>query len=199
MKQQVFVIHGGNASPTYEEYLEYLRGKTVSLEGLISKDWKHFLQERLGEGFAVYQPSMPNRQYARYSEWKLWFEKFVPFMEDGVILVGHSLGGIFLAKYLAEETFTKQPRAVLLVAAPHNRGEEPMTDFVLPESLKQFADQCKHIVLYQSEDDQIVPFPAVLGYQKELPEAKVVIFKDRGHFIDETFPELVEEIKSTSK
>ncbi len=40
MKQQVFVIHGGTAFDTYEEYFEYLKNKEVSLEKLQGRDWK---------------------------------------------------------------------------------------------------------------------------------------------------------------
>ncbi len=196
MKQQIFVIHGGNASPTYEEYLEYLRNKQVTLEGLASKDWKHFLQQELGDTYAVWQPTMPNRQYARYLEWKIWFEKYAPFLNDGVILIGHSLGGIFLAKYLSEELFPKKIRATLLVAAPYNRGAEPMADFLLPESLARMEQQAGELCFYHSQDDPIVPFLHVEDYRRALPTANVLSFKDRGHFIDEAFPEITEKMRS---
>lgn len=102
MKQQVFVIHGGTAFNTYEEYFEYLTKKEVSLEKLQGRDWKINLQDDLGDGYEVFLPKMPNSQNAVYKEWCIWFEKFLPLLNDGVILVGHSLGAVFLAKYLSE-------------------------------------------------------------------------------------------------
>lgn len=195
MKQQIFLIHGGNASPTYEEYLDYLHNKKVTLENLLSKDWKSFLQEELGDGFVVYQPKMPNRQYARYSEWKMWFEKYIPFMEDNVILIGHSLGGIFLAKYLSEEAFPKKIWGTIFVAAPYNRGTEPMADFLLPESLPKMEQQAGELFFYHSKDDPIVPFLHLEEYHRALPTAHMLSFDGRGHFTDEAFPEIAEEIR----
>ncbi len=199
MKQQIFVIHGGNASPTYDEYLDYLRNKQVTLEGLASKDGKSHLQQELGDAYIVYQPTMPNRKYARYLEWKIWFEKYIPFFEDDVILIGHSLGGIFLAKYLSEETITKKIRATILVAAPYNRGAEPMADFLLPESLEKMEQQAGDIFLYHSKNDPIVPFQHLEEYQRALPRAHALPFENQGHFIEEIFPEMTEGIRKLAQ
>lgn len=196
MKQQVFVIHGGNTAESYEEYLENLRAKEANLERLLSKDWKQFLQVRLGDRYVVYQPSMPNGSYAKYLEWKIWFEKFIPLMDDGVILVGHSLGGIFLAKFLAEEIVARKIRATFFVAAPFNQGEQPMADFILPGSFSKLEAQGGELFFYHSTDDVVVPFREVQEYQKRLPNAHVRTFQDRGHFIEEDFAEIVDEIKS---
>lgn len=57
-------------------------------------------QEQLPE-FKVIKPEMPNKDMARYSAWKLWFEKHLPFLDsEKLIVIGHSLGAIFLIKYL---------------------------------------------------------------------------------------------------
>ena len=53
-----------------------------------------------------------------------------------------------------------------------------------------------NIYIYHSEDDFVVPFADLDKYAKDLPNAKKVIFKDRGHFLQEEFPELIESIKS---
>ncbi|NOZ43581.1 MAG: hypothetical protein GXP45_00120 [bacterium] len=54
---------------------------------------------------------MPNKQRADYHARKIWFEKLFPYInsskESKLILIGHSLGAIFLAKYLSENTFPK--------------------------------------------------------------------------------------------
>ena len=50
----------------------------------------------------LYKARLQYRTNARYEEWKIWFERMIPFLNDNVILVGHSLGGIFFVKYLSE-------------------------------------------------------------------------------------------------
>lgn len=197
MKQQILVIHGGNAFDSYEEYLTDLRAKEVTLERLTAKDWKTTLGERLGSAFEVFTPRMPNPQNAKYLEWKLYFEKLLPLMNDGVILVGHSLGGIFLAKYLAEEAVSKKIRATLLIAAPFTSPETvPLRDFLLPGSLEKLPTQSGELFFFQSKDDQVVPYSDVKAYQKRLPDAHFSLVDGRGHFNDATFPELEETLRT---
>jgi hypothetical protein len=163
-----------------------------------SKRWKNYLPQVLGENFEVLAPRMPNEQNAKYAEWKIWFERMLPFVENGVILLGHSLGGIFLAKYLAENKFPRKISALFIVAAPYYEIAEK-GGFALGESLSGVSAQCANIHLYQSQDDPEAPFSEVEKYQKELPMAKVHIFPDRGHFQQEHFPEIVAEIKKLAK
>lgn len=196
MKQQVFSIHGGNAFETYEEYLADLKQKEVSIEGTRFMDWKGNLQKVLGDSYEVILPRMPNSGNARYAEWKIWFEKFVPLFEENIIFIGHSLGGIFLAKYLSEEKYPKKIRATLLVAAPYNAPDDhPYVDFNILTDLSGLQEQGGEIILYHSKDDQVVPFSNFKRYQRELPSAQTRIFEDRKHFNDASFPEIISDIQ----
>jgi len=195
--KQICIIHGGNAFEKYDEYLSYLKNKDISLEKLSFKDWKVNLTDQIGEGYEVISPKMPNSQNARYVEWKIWFERLVPFLNDGVIFIGHSLGGIFLAKYLSENYFPKKISGTFLISAPFNsENEHPIVDFILTKDLAKFSTQGGQIFLYQSKDDVVVPYSNVISYQNMLPGARVRIFEDRGHFKQADLPELVEDIKS---
>lgn len=170
----------------------------IDFERLFHKRWKSNIATELGEEYEVIAPGMPNAMNAKYAEWKIYFEKYIPYIQDGVIIVGHSLGGIFLAKYLSENTFPKRITATALVAAPfEGRAEYSLADFILPQSLELFQNQSPHIFLYHSEDDPTVPFDDVHKYAAKLPKAIVKTFKDRGHFNQEEFPELIEEIRNS--
>ena len=197
MLQQVLVIHGGDAFNSYEEYLADLRSSVVHLGRMKPGGWKMDLQKNLGEGFDVYHPSMPNARNAKYGEWKIWFAKIVPLMADEVILVGHSLGGIFLAKYLSEETVPKRIRATFLVAAPFNTPtEHPFADFILPNDLGGLQRQGGKIFAYHSTDDVVVPYSNMESYYAALPEATFRSFTDRGHFNQNRFVEIEDDIRS---
>ena len=198
MKQQVIVIHGGTTFDKHEDYISYLKNRVVTIDDFkLWTDWKGNLQEKLGEKFEVLFPRMPNGTNARYGEWKIWFERIFPFLTDNPILIGHSLGGIFLAKYLSETNFPETINATILVAAPfddENLGES-LADFKLPLTLSKLMKQGGKIYLIQSKDDPVVPFKQLAKYKQVLPKAEEIILKGRGHFKQEAFPELVELIK----
>ena len=122
MKKQVVVIHGGDTFQNYEEYLKFLRNFEIDIERYKTdkEDWKRPLRRVLGENYEVILPVMPNKTNAQYKEWKIWMDKILPFLNDGVILVGHSLGGSFLAKYLSENPFPKRISGVFFVAAMYD-------------------------------------------------------------------------------
>ncbi len=198
MKKQVIFIHGGETFETYDDYLEYLRNCEFNPCEEKVKKWKESLSEKLGEDFEVITPLMPSSYNAKYLEWKIWFEKVIPYIEDNVVIVGHSLGGIFVAKYLSENDFPKKILATYLIASPYDDkdSEYSLADFVLLRTLGKFEKQSGKIFIYQSQDDTLVTFVNAEKYAKDLPKAIKVIFEDRGHFLQEEFPELIESIKN---
>jgi len=121
-------------------------------------------------------------------------------LRDRVVLIGHSLGGIFLAKYLSENDFPKKISATYLIAAPYDAedSEYSLADFTLPKSLEKLRRQGGKIFIFQSEDDPVVPFPNSEKYLRALPNAKKMVFKNNGHFSQEKFPELIESVKKIS-
>lgn len=199
MKQQVIAIHGGTSFDTYEEYIDFIKTRELTLQKLQRcEDWRASLGRELGEDFEVLVPKMPNGTNARYAEWCLWLERCISFLRDDVILIGHSLGGIFLAKYLSEHTFPKRVKATLLVAAPFDATStvESLKDFSLPQSLDRLMEQGGTLYLVYSADDPVVPFAEKDKYQRVLSSAHPFLFEDRKHFNQERFPELVTLLRS---
>ena len=196
MKKQVVIIHGGDTFGTYEEYLNFLLKYSIDIERykFDKDDWKKWLREDLGEGYEVILPIMPNKTNARFEEWKLWMDKIVPFLNDDVIFVGHSMGGSFLVKYLSENKFPKKIKAVFLVSAMFDYDDDgySLQSFSLPEKLDLQTDK---VYLYHSKDDEVVPFRSMDNLKSKLPNAVTRIFEDRGHMNQETFPELATDIK----
>ena len=47
-----------------------------------------------------------------------------------------------------------------------------------------------------SKDDFVVPYEHALKYKAALPEAELVTFEDKNHFLVEELPELVERIRA---
>lgn len=195
MVNQVAFIHGGETWDTYEDYLRYLEQSAYEPDREAQKRWKDSLKERLAPR-QVFTPQMPSKYNAHYAEWSLWFEKVIPYLKNDFVLIGHSLGGTFVAKYLSENTLPISIKATFLVAAPSgdNLPDYTLASFALPPSLEGLKQQGGTIHLYQSSDDSVVPHTDVEHYRRELPDAIFHSFSDRGHFLQEEFPELIEEI-----
>jgi predicted alpha/beta hydrolase family esterase len=198
MKQQIIIIHGGTTFNNYKDYISYLKKKEVSIDKLkLRKDWKDTLEKKLGEKFEILLPRMPNGTNAHYKEWKIWFERIVPLFKNNIIFIGHSLGGIFLAKYLSENIISNKIKATILVAAPFDdeKSGKSLADFELSSSLQRFSKQGGKIYLIQSKDDPEVLFEQLEKYKQALPNAETIIFENKEHFNQESFPEIIELIK----
>jgi len=196
MKKQVVLIHGGTAFGSYKKYLSFLKNLKIDLDRYRKAKWSSSLQKDLGGNFDVLFLRMPNPMNANYVEWEILFKKIAPLLKNNIILIGHSLGGIFLAKYLSKNKFPKKISAIFLLAAPYNTDEmkESLGNFMLPKNLNKLAKQGGKILIYHSKDDTIVPYAHLEKYKKALPKAILRIFKNKGHFNQDKFPELVKNI-----
>lgn len=209
MKKQVLFIHGGDSFGQYDDFIQDLSNKTIRDPfGLENKSfWTQTLREDLGEKFEVLLPQMPNKQNAQYEEWKIWLERYFEFLRDGVNLIGWSLGGMFLAKYLSENKFPYKIKSLYLLSAPSG-------EFVLPDfdktgndcktfkfsmnNLVNLSKQVEKVTIWHSEDDFIVPYTEFEQYKKYLSKADFFSFKDKNHFLVTVFPELITQIKNNS-
>lgn len=200
MKKQVFYIHGGEAYPNYEAYLEDLKTMPVDPFKEPSKRWAQTLPEELGEEYEVFMPSMPGKYNAQYEEWKIWFERHFEYLHDEVILVGWSLGAIFFAKYLSENELPYTVSCLLMLAAPFSSEEFKDVgcgDFMLdPELVGKLPAKVGQITLLHSKDDFVVPYDHALIYKQLLLTADLVTFEDKNHFLVEELPELIDLIKA---
>lgn len=201
MKNQVVFIHGGTAFSKYEAFIEYLKNQPIrDPRGEVEeKRWQSTLRSELTDTHEVYMPTMPNKQNAQYEEWKLWFERYFEFLRDNVVLVGHSLGGYFLIKYLTENAMPVTVRALILLAAPFENddfGGEDGGDFQFDVTKHAgVSGQVGEIHILHSEDDPVVPYAHALKYHQSLETAHLHTFADKNHFIIPEFPELIELIR----
>ncbi len=195
--KQVIVIHGGTTFQDYESYLENLSTKKINIDRLMYKPmWKELLQKNLGSEYQVLLPSMPNASNARYEEWKLWFENISNILSDSCILIGHSLGAIFLAKYLSENDLRIKPIATILIAAPYDdETGEDLTDFKITLLSSKLTEQAGRLVFFSGIDDPVISKIDLVKYQEALPSAEFRILSAPDHFVRVEFPELVELIK----
>ncbi|HPS21284.1 MAG TPA: alpha/beta hydrolase [Candidatus Paceibacterota bacterium] len=197
-KKQILIIHGGNTFKNKKDYLKYLKTKKVKLEKKIT--WTgDYLDKQLGKNFEIIRPRMPLQDDAKYEDWKVWFERHIPFLKNDVVLIGESLGGIFLAKYLSENKFPKKILATFLICPPFADtliGEDLVGGFKLKSDLSLLEKNSKNLYLMFSEDDNVVPVSHAEKYRNKLKNANIIIYKSKnGHFRISRFPEIVKIIK----
>lgn len=201
-KTQILYIHGGTTFKNRKDYLHYLKTREISLEK--KKKWhRDYINQELGKKFEIIRPNMPLAENALYEDWKINFERFFPYLKDNVILIGGSLGGIFLAKYLSENKFPKKILSTYLVGAPFDDtciGEDLVGGFELKKDLSLFEKNSKNITLLFSQDDDSVPVEHGEKYRNKLKNSKIIIYKSKnGHFKISKFPEIVRMIKNDIK
>ena len=130
---------------------------------------------------------------------KICFERFFPHLEDNVILIGNSLGGIFLAKYLSENKFPKKILSTYLICPPFDNTLSKETlagGFELKSDLSLLEKNSGKLRLLFSKNDDVVPVEHAEKYRRKLPNTEIIIYEDKnGHFQIEEFPEIIEMIK----
>lgn len=200
-KPQLWFIGGGEVHASREEFLSRLESYPYEVGGKYY-DWKSWIAGWLADTVEVIKPDFPNKQSADYDAWKIWFEKYIekyvtPRIQINII--AHSLGGIFIAKYLSKNTFPVKIQALHMVATVFNDDWldwEIVGNFALdPENLGNLRKQVEHLHLWHSKDDPIVPFSHSENFQKYLPNSTLHSFDNRGHFANQAhFVELFLEL-----
>lgn len=199
---QVLMIHGGMTFTSKRDYLNWLRRREVVLEK--EERWSdHYLARALGTRFHVIRPRMPLSENAKYDEWVIQFEKYVRLLGKKFVLIGTSLGGIFLAKYLSEHRWRKRPLATYLVCPPYDDtlpGEDLAGGFRLKGDLSLLQKNAGRLRLLFSASDDVVPSSHADKYAMRLKHADIIVYDHiTGHFEVSELPEIVKMIKRDCK
>lgn len=201
-RTQVLIIHGGETFKTKKDYLHFLKTRKISIKERIR--WSGaYLKEKLGNNFEIIKPRMPLQDNAKYKEWKIYFERYIPKLRNNIILIGTSLGGIFLAKYLSENKFPRKILSLYLICPPFDNTlpeEDLVGGFRLKSDLSMIEKNSSRLTLLFSKDDDVVPVAHAQKYRKKLKNASIIIYRSKnGHFKISKFPEIVKMIKEDVK
>ncbi len=110
-----------------------------------------------------------------------------------LVLVSHSMGTIFLQNFLAKfnlkEIFNLNLKQIHFVAPTRDFG-----DFKIDSNWSGILNQSENIFIYHSKDDEKCDFVDGEFYHKNLPKSQFIVFTNKGHFDQTTFPELIKNI-----
>jgi len=140
------------------------------------------LQEALGVEYDLCYPQMADESQPDIRTWKTQIGRELAALDGKVILVGHSLGGAALLKYLSEEDVKKSMAGLYLLAAPSWDEENwNFDDLRLPRDLPAKLSRIPRIFLYHNRDDETVPFSHLALHAARLPRAIVRESDTGGH------------------
>jgi predicted alpha/beta hydrolase family esterase len=157
-----------------------------------------YLQDALGDGYAVRAPAMPAAATdPRYAAWAGRVEQELAAMGDRPILVGHSLGASVLLRWLAEGGYGRPVGGLFLVATPDwGPGGWDYAEFAVPDDFAATLPPIDPIALYHARDDPEVPFTHLSWYAERLPEAMVRELDAGGHSFLGGLPQLADDIRA---
>lgn len=202
-KIQILFIHGGMTFRNKKDYLHFLKNRKITIAK--KNRWtEQYVDKELTKDFEIIKPRMPLADNAKYKDWEIHFRRYIPYLRPNLILVGSSLGGIFLAKYLSENKFPKKLLSVYLVCPPYDNNSPSLEylagGFKLKADLSKISKNCRRLTLLFSQNDKIVPPGQAEKYAKKLPRANIIVYKHiKGHFEVSEFPEIIKMIKNDKK
>jgi len=162
-------------------------------------NWYGWAANRLNEipGFTCRLENMPDPITARSSIW-------LPFMKDelgvdeNTIIIGHSSGACAAVRF-AE---THKVAAIILVGAYTSdlgdSTEKASGYFDHPWQWQKVKENVGRILLFGSTDDPFLPWSEQNEVATNL-DAELHKYKDRGHFMDSKFPELIKAVTDIVK
>jgi uncharacterized protein len=159
-----------------------------------------FLRARLSPDYDVRFPIMPHPEQPTYEAWRRQIEHELDASDDGVVLVGHSVGGSVLLKYLAETTRGFSVASLFILAAPYwGEPDWQFAEFEFPDDASSKLARFSRVFLYHSRDDEEVPFAHLGRYAHLLPHAVVRELDGFGHEFKHGCPQLVADIRSAAR
>lgn len=197
-KTQIIFVHGGNSFDNSSEFYDYLRSCEFDPYKPERVRWRNTIATNLATSHESHFLQMPNALNADYIAWAIWFEKMISYMRDGVILVGHSLGGGFLLRYLTENKLPVTVAQLHLVSPCIDELDCPgVGGFKIDiATWSGFASEIQEVHFWHSVDDTLVPLHHSERLLEKYPTAHLHKFTDRGHFLEPEFPELLAIIKN---
>jgi predicted alpha/beta hydrolase family esterase len=166
----------------------------------VHDDWDNklvaSLERELGQEYEIRYPTMPKEGDPNYKLWKAALKKEFARLNDGAILVGHSIGATILMNVLAEEPSESTPSGIFLIAAAFvGKGGWPSEDMESMSDLGPRLPKQSKIYFYHGSEDDTVPFGHADLYERAIPQAVVRRLAGRDHQLNEDMSEVAADIR----
>jgi predicted alpha/beta hydrolase family esterase len=203
MKEQIIMIGGGRSYKDRESKIGFYKDFFDIDTAPYGKSWKDWLSWSLEDKYEFINFAKPGSDNADYEIWKIVFDKYLSKVTSvNPIFITHSLGTIFILKYLIENGFKSKIKQLHLVAPVVSQDFQPVNDvedtgtFTFDiTKINQIKGICDEVHLWHSTDDDVCLYKNAEYIKEQLPESTLHTFSDRGHFSQSTFLELFDILR----
>lgn len=152
----------------------------------------------LGDSYEVRFPRLPREDEPSYLRWGPAITREIAVLDDGAVLVGHSVGAAVLMGVLAEPMPQWRPGAIILLAAPFvGPGGWPSEEFKLPGDLGRRLPRGTPVDVFHGMDDQAVPPSHADLYARAIPQARVHRLVARDHQFNQDLSDIAPVVRDT--
>ncbi len=196
--QQIVLLRGWTPKENYKNYYDFLKQQEIDPYKEKSIKWTDKIWKDLWDKFEVLEIERPNKDFADYKAWEIVFKKYIPYIQEWAIYIGHSLWWTFFLKYMEANThiLSKFKKSFLIAPACLDSDNEVLGSFTPDIDFKKLVNFQDNIEIFWSKDDFVVPFKEIQALEKALPYITYHIFNDKWHFLQEDFPELIKKIRN---
>lgn len=175
--------------------------------GTSKRDWMPWIKQELKKRkIKVYIPEMPDTEHPKIDEWMAHLSKVIGKPDKNTILVGHSLGGNAILRYLMQMRSGQKIGSAIIVASWLNRRKGRFRTparrkmmapwFKTPIYFDKISRHSKSFTALYSDDDAYVPQSAAKILKKKLG-ARMIIAHHQFHFDLTKHPLILQEILSS--
>jgi predicted alpha/beta hydrolase family esterase len=163
-------------------------------------DWDRKLVESLGQelgpGYEIRYPRMPDEDDPKFAAWSVALLTELAGLDDGAILVAHSIGATILVHALAQNPPARPPTGIFLVSMPFiGAGGWPSDEIEADPDLGAKLPAQSPVYLYQGDADETVPAGHLDLNAKAIPEAVVRRLPGRDHQLNNDLSEVAADIR----
>jgi predicted alpha/beta hydrolase family esterase len=153
------------------------------------------LRREVGDGYEFRYPRMPDEDDPSYAKWSAAIRREMTALDDGAVVVGHSVGGTILINVLAERSPERELTSIVLIAAPFVGAEGwPGEEFELPHDLGARLPLGVPVHVFHGLADQTAPPSHADLYARAIPQAQLHLLPGRDHQLGNDLSEVAKTI-----
>ena len=154
------------------------------------------LIDALGAGYEVRYPRMPAEDDPSYARWGPAIRREMDALDNGAVVVGHSVGGTVLIHTVSEMPLKRSLGAIVLLAAPFvGAGGWPGDEFELPADLGERLPRGVAVQAFYGLEDLTVPPSHADLFARAIPQAHVHRLPGRDHQLNGDLSRVANSIK----